>query len=183
MFYQLSQVQPGTLLNPLVPAAQAPGGASFTLTATGTGFVSGSVVNWNGSALPTNYVSDSKLTATVPATHLDAKHCNDYRGKSAPGGGASNVEYFVVENSVPQNYWSSRSITGNSNLTSPVVGADFKNDGKIDLIVASGPNVYVLAGNGDGTFASAHGSAGPANSVITGIHVAPSCFLAASPEQ
>jgi hypothetical protein len=57
----------------------------------------------------------------------------------APGGGASNVEYFVVENSVPQNYWSSRSITGNSNLTSPVVGADFKNDGKIDLIVRLGP--------------------------------------------
>ena len=33
--------------NPLVPASVAPGGPSFTLTVNGTGFVPGSVVNWN----------------------------------------------------------------------------------------------------------------------------------------
>jgi hypothetical protein len=44
---------PVPLINqPLVPDAVAPGGAEFTLTVNGTGFVSGSVVNWNGSALP-----------------------------------------------------------------------------------------------------------------------------------
>jgi len=84
----------------------------------------------------------------------------------------SNAQYFVVENSVPQNYFSSRSITNNANLTSPIAGGDFNNDGIADIIVASGPNVYVLAGNGDGTFGTAHGSNGPSNAVVTGIHVA-----------
>ena|SRR5579863_4965546 len=50
---------------PLVPDATPPNGPEFTLTVNGTGFVSGSAVNWNGSALPTQFVSPSQLTATV----------------------------------------------------------------------------------------------------------------------
>src|SRR6516165_5134261 len=53
---------------PLVPDAAAPGGPGFTLTVKGTGFVSGSVVNWNGSALATTFVSGLQLTAAVPET-------------------------------------------------------------------------------------------------------------------
>src|SRR5438105_14977378 len=46
-----TQTNPVPLINqPLVPDAIAPGGAGFTLTVNGTGFVSGSEVNWNGSA-------------------------------------------------------------------------------------------------------------------------------------
>jgi hypothetical protein len=130
-------------------------------------------VYWNGTALATTLVSSSKLTATVPAASLSVPNTATITVISpAPGGGTSNFQYFVVENPVVQNYFSSRSITGQVNLTSPLIGGDFNNDGKLDLIVASGPNVYVLAGNGDGTFAPAYGSAGPANSVVTGIHVA-----------
>src|SRR5277367_3811726 len=67
----LAQSSPIPLVNqPLVPDAVAPGGASFTLTVNGTGFVSSSTVNWNGSALATNFVSSSQLTATVPAANI-----------------------------------------------------------------------------------------------------------------
>jgi len=46
-----AQTNPVPLISqPLVPDAMAPGGAGLTLTVNGTGFVSGSVVNWNGSA-------------------------------------------------------------------------------------------------------------------------------------
>src|SRR6516225_10388188 len=55
---------------PLVPDAAAPGGPGFTLTVKGTGFVSGSVVNWNGSALATTFVSGLQLTAAVPETEI-----------------------------------------------------------------------------------------------------------------
>src|SRR5215831_15286725 len=55
---------------PLVPDAVAPGSAGFTLTLNGTGFVSGSVVNWNGSHLATTFVSGSQLTATIPASDI-----------------------------------------------------------------------------------------------------------------
>jgi hypothetical protein len=44
-----AQSNPVPLINqPLVPDAVAPGGQGFMLTVNGTGFVSGSVVNWNG---------------------------------------------------------------------------------------------------------------------------------------
>jgi hypothetical protein len=55
---------------PLTPAAVAPAGAGFTLTVHGTGFVSGSVVRWNGIARPTTFVSSSKLSAVIPATDI-----------------------------------------------------------------------------------------------------------------
>ena len=62
---------PVPLINqPLVPAAATPGGAAFTLTVNGTGFVSGSVVQWNGSPLATTFVSGSSLTAAVPASDI-----------------------------------------------------------------------------------------------------------------
>src|ERR1700737_3251575 len=160
-------------LYPITPAATVPGSSAYTLMVRGFGFVGGSTVDWNGVPLVTTYVSSSQLTATVPSANLATPRTATITVVSpAPGGGTSNTQYFVVENSVPQNFFSSRSITGNANLTSPIVGGDFNNDGKFDIIVASGPNVYVLAGNGDGSFASAKGTNGPANSVITGIHVA-----------
>ena len=50
-----AQSNPVPLINqPLVPDAVAPGGPAFTLTVNGTGFVSASVVNWNGSARDDN---------------------------------------------------------------------------------------------------------------------------------
>ncbi len=52
---------------PLVPTSVPPGGPSFTLTVNGAGFVSGSVVRWNGGALTPQFVSGTRLTATVPA--------------------------------------------------------------------------------------------------------------------
>lgn len=163
---------PVPFLNPLVPASSPSGGSALTLTVTGTGFVSGSTVDWNGSPLTTTFVSGSKLTASVPALLLTSASTATITVVSpAPGGGVSNAQYFPVANAVSENYFSSRSITGNANLTSPPAEGDFNNDGKLDIVVASGANVYTLAGNGDGTFNSAHGSAGPANSVITGIHV------------
>src|SRR5262245_2397171 len=62
---------PVPLINqPLVPDAVAPGGAGFTLTVNGTGFVSGSVVNWNGSARASTFVSSSQLTASILASDI-----------------------------------------------------------------------------------------------------------------
>jgi hypothetical protein len=57
---------PVPLINqPLVPDAVEPGGTGFMLTVNGSGFVSASVVNWNGSARTTTFVSASQLKAAV----------------------------------------------------------------------------------------------------------------------
>ena len=42
-----------------------------TLTATGTNFVSGSTVMWNGAAMTTTFVSGTQLTATIPASEFN----------------------------------------------------------------------------------------------------------------
>jgi len=66
-----AQSNPVPLFNqPLVPDAVAPGGSSFTLTVNGTNFVSGSVVQWNGSVLATSFVKSTQLTATVPSSDI-----------------------------------------------------------------------------------------------------------------
>jgi hypothetical protein len=83
---------------PLVPDAAAPGGPQFVLTVNGTGFVSGSVVNWNGSALATQFVSGSRLTATVPAADIATASTAEVTVVNpTPVGGTSSVAFFSVD--------------------------------------------------------------------------------------
>src|SRR5437016_4184159 len=84
---------PVPLVNqPLVPAAAAPGGPGFTLTVNGTGFVSGSVVNWNASPRPTTFISGSQLTASIATADIaTAGTASVTVVNPTPGGGTSNV--------------------------------------------------------------------------------------------
>ncbi|GAA3925336.1 hypothetical protein GCM10022406_09190 [Hymenobacter algoricola] len=61
-------VTPRATITSLSPNTIAAGSAGFTLTVTGTSFVTGSVVNFNGVALATTFVSATQLTALVPAS-------------------------------------------------------------------------------------------------------------------
>jgi hypothetical protein len=94
----LAQSNPVPSLDqPLAPDATVPGGPGFTLTVNGTGFVSGSVVNWSGTPLPTTFVSSAQLTATVNASEIaTASTASVSVTNPAPGGGTSNVEFFAV---------------------------------------------------------------------------------------
>ncbi len=62
----------GPVIASLSPNAATAGGPAFTLTVNGSGFVSGAVVQWNGSALATSFVSATQLTAQVPASLIAA---------------------------------------------------------------------------------------------------------------
>lgn len=61
---------PPPSLASISPSAATAGGPAFTLTVNGSGFVSGSVVQWNGSSLSTTYVSPTQLTASVSAAQI-----------------------------------------------------------------------------------------------------------------
>ena len=67
-------VQPAPIpsLSSISPNTAVAGSAGFTLTATGTNFTAASVINWNGAALTTTFISASSLTATVPAANIAA---------------------------------------------------------------------------------------------------------------
>jgi hypothetical protein len=58
-------------LTELSPVSAVAGSGSFQLTASGDGFTAQSVINFNGAALATTFVSATSLTATAPATAVN----------------------------------------------------------------------------------------------------------------
>jgi FG-GAP-like repeat/Abnormal spindle-like microcephaly-assoc'd, ASPM-SPD-2-Hydin len=165
---------PVPLINdPLEPTSVAPGGAGFTLTVNGTGFVSGSKVNWNGTALPTSFVSSSRLTASVPGTDVASAGSGWVTVTNpAPGGGTSLPAFLRIATAVtnPSFVSYSQNTIFNHSGTISLITGDFNGDGKLDLafigdqqgpaVSASMPgidsfSICIELGNGDGSFQSA----------------------------
>jgi len=79
----------GVVLNDLVPFRVAAGSAAFSLVLNGAGFTSASTVRWNGSNLPTTFVSSTQLTAAIPASDLVAPGFSQVTVTDSGGGGSS----------------------------------------------------------------------------------------------
>ena len=60
------------VLTALIPPSAAVGDPAFTLRIRGTGFTANDVALWNGSPIPTSFVSATELTASVSMTRIDA---------------------------------------------------------------------------------------------------------------
>jgi dienelactone hydrolase len=151
---------PVPLINqPLVPDAIRPGGAGFTLTVNGTGFVSGSVVHWNGNPRSTSFVSSARLKAAILTSDIAKGGTASVTVLNpSPGGGTSNVVFFEVTISSSSIRLSAPSAFGTGWPPYSVAVGDFNYDGKLDLAVAANngsTNLSVLLGNGDGTFQAA----------------------------
>ena len=54
----------------IAPSTAVVGGSAFTLTVNGTNFWTGSLVQWNGVTVPTTFLSNTQLTASIPASDL-----------------------------------------------------------------------------------------------------------------
>jgi hypothetical protein len=148
-------VSPVPLINqPLMPASSAPGGAGFTLTVNGTGFVATSTVNWNGSPRVTTFVSSSELTAAILASDV-ANPTTAAVTVMTPGGGYSNQVYFPV--APPLSVFSltrNDYFAGTNNFTSGTAVGDFNGDGKVDAVTGYSlfpKGVLAFLNNGDGT--------------------------------
>ena len=89
---------PAPAISGLSPAFTNAGGAVFTLTVNGSGFIASSTVYWGASALTTTYVSATQLTAQVPAADIATAGTIAITVQSpAPGGGTSNAWQFEVD--------------------------------------------------------------------------------------
>jgi hypothetical protein len=141
---------------PLVPDATAPGGPQFTLTVNGTGFVSNSVVDWNGSARATTFVSSSRLTATILATDIARRGTGQVTvvdPGSGSGGGTSNaIPFEVTQPVLPLGFNNSEYPLGGFNAS--LLVADFNGDGNLDIAAESfeGTTVSIYLGDGHGLF-------------------------------
>lgn len=72
-------------------------GSDFTLSVTGTGFTSSTVVRWNGRDRATSFVDGSHLTAAIPASDsVLVGRASVLAFNSSTGGGASNSMPFLI---------------------------------------------------------------------------------------
>jgi hypothetical protein len=134
---------------PLAPAAAVPGGPAFTLTVNGTDFVSGTVVNWNGSARVTTFVSSSQLTASILASDIASTGTATVTVTN-PGGAISLPVFFAISSSYPAVGFARTDAV----ILAPTGSAtgDFNGDGIMDVAVYALGQIAILLGNGDGTF-------------------------------
>src|SRR5260370_30937831 len=125
----LGQSNPVPFVNqPLVPTTVVPGSAAFTLTVNGTGFVSGSVVNWNGSPRTTTFVSGSQLTASISAADVaTASSATITVASPGPGGGVSNPAVFPIATPRSTLSFSTSSIVAETQTASAPI-ADLNHD-------------------------------------------------------
>ena len=81
----------------LSPSSVTAGASDFTLGVTGSGFITSSVVRWNGSNRPTTLGDSSHLNATISAADIaNAGMASVSVSNPTPGGGVSTIMDFTI---------------------------------------------------------------------------------------
>lgn len=157
------------IVQPLGPASVHPGAAGFTLHVRGDGFVTSSVVNWNGSPLVSAFVNSREITAAVPASNVAAAGTAAITVVNpAPKGGPSNTIFLPVIQPLVSNAMTPVATSPTNVNPLAIVNGDFNHDGKLDLITGnqSSNSISVLFGNGNGTFQTAVNYSGVAGQSV-----------------
>ncbi|MBZ5528568.1 MAG: IPT/TIG domain-containing protein [Acidobacteriia bacterium] len=120
------QPNTGAFISYLAPSRASAGGPAFTLTLTGAGFVSGTVVQWNGQNRPTTFVNTGQVTAAITAADIatvGTAAVNSLNPSKGPtdNGLSNTITFFIDAASNPIPTISSLSTT---TVTSPAAGFD-----------------------------------------------------------
>jgi hypothetical protein len=131
---------PVPMLTALNPNTVEAGVNGFTLTVTGSNFLSFSTIEWNGSPLPTEYVSSSELQAQVGAADVSIVTSVSVSVVTpSPGGGSSTTLPFMIVSSSPNPVPSIVSLdpdfvpAGSSGFTMNVNGLAYFNSSSVVL--------------------------------------------------
>ena len=97
-----SSNNPVPTLTSIDPSSKTVGSSGFTMTLSGTNFISSSVVRFAGSDRNTTYINSTTLQAEILSSDLqNVGHYNITVFNPSPGGGESNALVFFVNNPVP----------------------------------------------------------------------------------
>ena len=140
-FYWIDLSSSGGATNPtpsitsITPNSIVAGSPELILTVSGTDFIQGSVIRWNGEDRPTSYISSTELQGTISATDLiNPGSISVSVFSPAPGGGDSNVLDFTIsdsaENPVPavSQLTPASVVVGTSDFTLTITGTGFTTD-------------------------------------------------------
>ena len=89
-------------LTSLSATGAAQGGASFLLGVTGSNFVPGAVVNWNGNPRTTTYASATQLTAYIPWTDIASVASAQITVTNPPLGGGTSAPLTLTLGAMTQ---------------------------------------------------------------------------------
>jgi hypothetical protein len=137
---------PAPTISSISPATTVAGSGNFTLTITGTNFVNGAVVRWNGSDRTTTFVSSTQLTAAIPASDVaTAGTANVTVFNPAPGGGTSNTATFTITNPLPtiSSISPATAVAGSGGFTLTITGTNFVNSAKVRWNGSDRPTTFV----------------------------------------
>ncbi|MBL0357904.1 MAG: hypothetical protein IPP72_13945 [Chitinophagaceae bacterium] len=114
-------------LTSISPSSAIAGSAAFTLTATGTNFISGSTIDWNGTALTTTFVSATSLTASVPAANIATAGSSNITVTTAGVGTSAAVVFTTQAVSVPalSSISPNTAVAGGAGFTLTATGTNF----------------------------------------------------------
>jgi phage tail sheath protein FI len=126
----ISNTYPVAIIASILPLNITTGNAAFTLTVNGANFFPDSTVKWNNVALATTFVSDTELTAIVPASAVASKvTVNITVSNPTPGGGASAPATITINTSNPaptvKSLTPAAATVGSGPITIGVTGAGF----------------------------------------------------------
>ena len=146
-----SNAQTFTINNPaptatsLSPTSATAGGAPFTLTVNGTGFVSTSVVKFNGAAKTTTFVSATQLTAAITAADIATAGTATVTVTNPAPGGTSNAVSFAINNAVPtiSSLLPSSAAAGSAAFTLTVNGVGFVTGATVNFNGATKATTFV----------------------------------------
>ncbi len=88
-----------TLLT-LFPAAASVGSSTSQITVSGSGFLPGSTLLWNGATLATSYISATQLSALIPSSDFASAGTAQVTVNN-PAGGSSAALLFAIGGNVP----------------------------------------------------------------------------------
>ncbi|GEM_PF-230859 len=154
--FRVRRLEPPSSANPMPsitsmsPSGAQAGSGNTTVNIYGTGFVAGSVANWNGSARSTTFVSSTQLTFVVQSFDLATAGQNGsvtvFNPTTGGGGGTSAAATFTVfaapsaPNSLMITY-AGNGIVGFSGNGGPAIDATFNN--LQQMVFDSAGNMYI----------------------------------------
>ena len=128
--YGATNTNPLPIISSLSPSEDTVAAPQFTLTVTGSNFISSSVVVWNGKNLVTTYVSATQLQAIVPSSYLPSVGTANVTVFTTNGGSSAPLIFTItqgVNSPVPviKSYLPPTVTAGNTPFTLTVSGSNF----------------------------------------------------------
>ena len=136
------------LIASVAPPSVVAGGAAFTITVDGVGFVTGASVQWNGANRSTTLVSTTQLRADIGAQDVArAGTINVTVFNPAPGGGTSAASIFIINNPAPKlpTISPTAATAGDAGVTITASGTGFVQESVIRWNGADRTTTYVNA--------------------------------------